>query len=52
MTEYSFSPTGAKFKLPESEDYLREFERLKELVNKQRELGREIVLVMRVGVTH
>ena len=49
MSEYSVSPTGEKFQLPGSEDYSREFERLKELVNNQRSLGREIVLVMGVG---
>jgi nucleotide sugar dehydrogenase len=49
MPEYSFSPTGERFLLPEQDDYSREFERLKELVNRQRVLGREIVLVMGVG---
>ncbi len=49
MPEYSYSPTGAKFKLPEPEDYPREFERLKEVVSVQRTLGREIVVVMGLG---
>ena len=49
MSEYSFSPTGEKFQLPEQDDYSKEFERLKELVNRQRALGREIVLVMGIG---
>jgi len=49
MPEYSFSPTGERFLLPEQDDYSKEFERLKELVNRQRALGREIVLVMGVG---
>ena len=49
MPEYSFSPTGAKFKLPEPEDYPKEFDRLKEVVSKQKVLGREIVLVMGLG---
>jgi len=49
MIEYSFSPTGEKFPLPASEDYKNEFERLKELVNHQRALGREIVVVMGLG---
>ena len=39
MPEYSFSPTGEKFLLPEQDDYSKEFERLKELVNRQRALG-------------
>jgi UDP-N-acetyl-D-glucosamine dehydrogenase len=47
--QYSFSPTGAKFKLPEPEDYLKEFDRLKEVVSKQKALGREIVVVMGLG---
>ncbi len=49
MPEYSFSPTGEKFLLPEQDDYSKEFERLKELVNRQRALSREIVLVMGIG---
>ena len=49
MPEYSYSPTGERFQLPEPEDYSKEFERLKNLVNHQRTLGREIVLVMGVG---
>jgi UDP-N-acetyl-D-glucosamine dehydrogenase len=49
MVQYSLSPTGEKFPLPEPEDYSKEFERLKEMVNQQRSLGREIVVVMGVG---
>ena len=49
MAEYSLSPTGEKFQLPEQKNYLEEFERLKMLVNSQRVLGREIVVVMGVG---
>jgi len=49
VTEYSYSPTGAKFKLPEPGEYLKEFERLKEVVSKQKALGREIVVVMGLG---
>ena len=49
MPEYSFSPTGEKFKLPEPEDYPKEFDRLKEVVSKQKALGREIVVVMGLG---
>ena len=48
-TEYSFSPTGEKFQLPGEEDYLKEFKRLNEVVRNQRDLGREIVLVMGLG---
>jgi len=49
MANCSFSPTGEPFTLPDKEDYLKEFERLKEVVNSQRVAGREIVLVMGVG---
>ena len=49
MLEYSFSPTGEKFPLPQPEDYLKEFERLKKLVKNQRAMGREIVVVMGLG---
>jgi len=45
----STSPTGESFSLPQPEDYANEFERLQTLVKQQRELGREIVVVMGVG---
>jgi nucleotide sugar dehydrogenase len=46
---YSISPTGEKFRLPKEEDYKKEFERLVEITKAQRELGREIVVVMGIG---
>lgn len=49
MVEYSFSPTGERFQLPAKEDGEKEFQRLKKIVKRQRDLGREIVLVMGVG---
>jgi UDP-N-acetyl-D-glucosamine dehydrogenase len=49
MPEYSISPNGEKFQLPEREDYPKEFERLQKIVEHQRTLGREIVLVMGLG---
>jgi nucleotide sugar dehydrogenase len=49
MKQYSISPDGEKFQLPEPDDYTKEFERLKDSVLDQRELGREIVVVMGVG---
>jgi nucleotide sugar dehydrogenase len=49
MAEYSTSPTGEKFPLPGLEEYLKEFERLEEVVSSERALGREIVLVMGLG---
>jgi len=49
MSQYSISPTGEKFLLPGPDDYEKEFERLLEVVEKQRTLGREIVVVMGLG---
>jgi UDP-N-acetyl-D-glucosamine dehydrogenase len=49
LAEYSYSPTGEGFQLPSQEDYLKEFGRLEELVNHQRNLKREIVVVMGLG---
>jgi nucleotide sugar dehydrogenase len=46
---YSISPDGEKFKLPEADDYVREFDRLKNIVSQHRDQGREIVVVMGVG---
>jgi UDP-N-acetyl-D-glucosamine dehydrogenase len=45
----SVCPAGEVFPLPQKEDYDREFERIQEMVQEQRDLGREIVLVMGVG---
>ncbi|MEN6472525.1 MAG: nucleotide sugar dehydrogenase [Syntrophaceae bacterium] len=47
--DYSVSPEGVKFPLPERGDYQAEFERLKDMVTEQRALGREIVVVMGLG---
>jgi nucleotide sugar dehydrogenase len=47
--EYSISPSGEKFKLPDDEEYKKEFLRLEELVKKQRREGKEIVVVMGLG---
>lgn len=49
MVEYSLSPTGEKFKLPEVEDYQNEIKRLERIVQEQKALGREIVVVMGLG---
>ena len=49
MSQYSISPTGEKFLLPGPDDYEKAFERLQEVVEKQRTLGREIVVVMGLG---
>ncbi len=47
--EYSISPDGEKFKIPEEEDYAREYERLEKLVTARRGEGFEIVVVMGLG---
>lgn len=47
--EYSVSPGGEKFGLPNEEESALEFERLKILTQEQRDLGREIVVVMGLG---
>jgi len=47
--DYSISPEGEKFKLPGKKDYEEEYERLVEIVGKEREKGREIVVVMGLG---
>ncbi len=49
MMEYSVSPDGERFPLPGPEDYLKEFERLRGLTERQRAMGREIVVVMGLG---
>jgi UDP-N-acetyl-D-glucosamine dehydrogenase len=49
MKEYSISPDGEKFLLPGPDDYAEEYRRLEHIVQEQRELGREIVVVMGVG---
>ena len=45
----STSPSGESFPLPDEKDYVREWNRMRRLVEKQRKLGREIVVVMGVG---
>jgi UDP-N-acetyl-D-glucosamine dehydrogenase len=49
MKQYSISPDGEKFRLPEPDEYKKEYRRLENIVKKQRKLGREIVVVMGVG---
>jgi nucleotide sugar dehydrogenase len=47
--EYSVSPDGEKFKIPDEADYVDEFKRLEEIVKEKREEGLEIVVVMGLG---
>ncbi|MGB5747926.1 MAG: GDP-mannose dehydrogenase, partial [Desulfobacterales bacterium] len=46
---YSICPSGEKFALPAAEDYSKEFEKIQKIVEEQRSLNREIVVVMGVG---
>lgn len=45
----SVCPSGEAFPLPEDKDFQEEFDRLRSLVEEQRLMGREIVVVMGVG---
>jgi UDP-N-acetyl-D-glucosamine dehydrogenase len=45
----SVCPAGEVFPLPNGEDYVIEFERLRKLVQGQRTMGREIVVVVGLG---
>ncbi len=45
----STCPAGNRYPLPKETDYPKEFQKLKALVKRQREMGREIVVVMGVG---
>ena len=46
---YSISPDGERFQLPNPDDYTKEFDRLKNIVHQHRDKGREIVVVMGIG---
>ena len=47
--EYSISPDGERFALPQQDDFERESERLTSIVESERKKGREIVVVMGLG---
>ncbi len=49
MTDYSISPAGEKFPLPQPDQYQAEFERVAALADAARNDGKEIVVVMGVG---
>lgn len=49
MPDFSISPAGEKFPIPEPDEYPAEFERIRALVDEARAEGREIVVVMGVG---
>jgi UDP-N-acetyl-D-glucosamine dehydrogenase len=47
--EYSVSPVGEKFKLPDEDAYRKEYARLEKLARVHRKEGHEIVVVMGLG---
>ncbi len=47
--QVSICPNNEVFPLPVAKDYKDEFQRLKESVERQKQMGREIVVVMGVG---
>jgi len=49
MSEYSVSPAGEKFPIPDEKDYASELARLEGLIDAARDEGKEIVVVMGVG---
>ena len=49
MTQYSVSPAGEKFAIPEQIEYAQELERLQQSVDAARAEGKEVVVVMGVG---
>ncbi len=49
MTLYSISPNGEEFPIPNEKDYKIEYDRLKKIVDEQKALDRQIVVVMGVG---
>lgn len=49
VKEYSVSPTGEKFAIPQQEEYTAEFKRVEQLTNQARKEGKEVVVVMGVG---
>ena len=48
-TQYSVSPSGEKFAIPEKSEYAKEFDRIAKLVEQNRAAGKEIVAVLGVG---
>jgi nucleotide sugar dehydrogenase len=48
-TIYSISPEGKKYRIPTEDEYFDEYQNIKEIVERERKNGREIVVVMGVG---
>jgi len=49
MTQYSISPAGERFAIPEADEYAAEMARIEQRVAAARQQGQEIVVVMGVG---
>jgi UDP-N-acetyl-D-glucosamine dehydrogenase len=49
MSDYSVSPKGEKFTIPEKKEYAGEFKRIESLAEAARGEGKEVVVVMGVG---
>lgn len=49
MEDYSISPSGEKFPIPQKEEYAAELQRLEKLADAARKEGKEVVVVMGVG---
>ncbi|MFA5252698.1 MAG: UDP binding domain-containing protein [Phycisphaerae bacterium] len=49
MSDYSVSPEGKKFAVPEKSEYTKEFKRIESLAKAARDEGKEVVVVMGVG---
>jgi len=49
MSDYSVSPAGEKFTIPQQDEYTGEFQRVEALAKAARDEGKEIVVVMGVG---
>ena len=49
MTDFSVSPAGEKFPIPEQDEYAAEFKRIESLVEAARSEDKKIVVVMGVG---
>ncbi len=49
MTQYSTGPDNQKYPLPTEEDHKQEFAKIKAVVDEQKKMGREIVVVIGLG---
>ncbi|MHC4264953.1 MAG: GDP-mannose dehydrogenase, partial [Planctomycetota bacterium] len=49
MSDFSVSPSGENFPIPQSQEHQAEFDNLKKRVEAERIEGKEIVVVMGVG---